>query len=93
MVMTQVIPKKFHWLDRAIQVYNFHISQCNGDGKWTLSKTAEALNRSLGSVSQDVQLASWSKTHDKQLRRFKSMRMALDYIKSKEKERMKEIRP
>jgi hypothetical protein len=85
------IPIKNHWLDRAIQVYNFHIHQCKAEPKWTIAKTAEALNRSIGSVSQDIALANWAKTHEKQLRRLKSMRMALDYIKTKEKEKMKEI--
>lgn len=86
-----IIPSKDHWLDRAIKVYNFHVFQCKHEKCWTILKTAEALNRSIGSVSQDITLASWSKTHDKQLRRFKSMRMALDYVKNKEKERLKEI--
>jgi len=85
------LPVKHHWLDRAVAVYNFHVSQLKTESKWTISKTASALNRSIGSVSQDISLASWSKTHDKQLRRFKSMAMALDYIKNKEKERLKEI--
>lgn len=85
------IPKKENWLDRAIQVYNFHIHQIKTEKNWTLAKSAVALNRSIGSVSQDVTIASWSKTHDKQLRRFKSARMALDYIRGKERERMSEI--
>lgn len=85
------IPVKHHWLDRAIAVYNFHVHQCKSEPKWTIVKTASALNRSVGSVSQDITIASWSKTHDKQLRRFKSMAMALNYIKNKEKEKMKEI--
>lgn len=84
-------PVKENWLDRAIQVYNFHISQCKSEKSWTIVKTAKALNRSVGSISQDITLASWSKTHDKQLRRFRSQAMALDYIRSKEKEKMKEI--
>lgn len=85
------IPVKHHWLDRAVQVYNFHVHQQKTESKWTISKTADALNRSIGSVSQDILIANWCKTHEKQLRRLKSMRMALDYIKAKEKERMKEI--
>jgi hypothetical protein len=84
-------PVKQHWLDRAVQVHNFHVSQCKSESDWTIAKTAEALNRSIGSVSQDILIAKWTKTHEKQLRRLKSMRMALDYVKSKEKERFKEI--
>jgi len=86
-----VIPKKEHWLDRAIQVYNFHIKQIKDEHNWTMQKTATILNRSIGSISNDITIANWSKTHEKQLRRFKSARMALDYIHGKEKERMSEI--
>ena len=79
-------PVKSHWLDRAIQVYNFHTSQLKDESNWTLEKTAGALNRSLGSVSQDILLAKWSKTHDKQLRRFSSMKDALSFVQSKQRE-------
>jgi hypothetical protein len=80
------IPLKSHWLDRAIQIYKFHISQCKEEPKWTIQKTADALNRSVGSVSQDILLANWSRTHDKQLRRCSSMRDALSFVRLKEKE-------
>jgi len=86
-----IIPKKEHWLDRAVQVYNFHIKQIKTESNWTMLKTATALNRSLGSISNDIAIANWSKTHEKQLRRLKSARMALDYIHGKEKERLSEI--
>ena len=87
-----MIPKKEHWLDRAVQVFNFHVSQLKSESCWTIEKTARALNRSVGSVSQDILLASWSVTHEKQLRRFKSMRDALDYVRTRQKEmKLKEI--
>lgn len=85
------LPIKLNFLDRAIQVYNFHVQQNKTESSWTIEKTAKALNRSVGSVCQDIKLANWSRTHDKQLRRCRSMRSALDYINGKEKERMKEI--
>lgn len=80
------IPRKLNWLDRAIQTYNFHVAQCKEEPKWTIQKTADALNRSFGSISQDILLASWSKTHEKQLKRFASMREALAFVRSKERE-------
>ena len=79
-------PVKPNWLDRAIEIHRFHISLCKEDSSWTIAKTAQALNRSLGSVSQDLLLASWTKTHEKQLRRFSSMKDALAFVKSKQKE-------
>ncbi len=77
-----------HWLDRAIQVRQFHIQQCKEEPGWTVTKTADALNRSVGSVSQDITLAMWSKTHEKQLRRCSSARDALTFIKDKQREMM-----
>ena len=77
---------KLNWLDRAIQVYNYHINLCQTEQRWTIEKTAKSLNRSIGSVSQDITIASWVKTHEKQLRRFRSMNDALEYIKDKKQE-------
>ena len=81
---------KLHWLDRAIEVRQFHISQMKEESNWTVEKTANILNRSIGSISQDLTLASWAKTHDKQLRRCSSMRDALSWIKDKQREMMLE---
>lgn len=77
---------KLDWLDRAIQIYNYHVGMCKVEKKWTIEKTAISLNRSVGSVSQDITVASWTRTHEKQLRRFHSMRDALDYIREKKAE-------
>jgi hypothetical protein len=83
---------KLNWLDRAIQVYNYHRGLCKTEPGWTIEKTAKALNRSIGSVSQDITVASWVATHVKQLRRFGSMREALSWIKDKKQEmRSREI--
>ena len=79
-------PIKLDWLDRAIQVHKFHIAQMKEEPSWTIVKTADALNRSIGSVSQDLLLASWSKTHEKPLRKCKSMNEALAFVRSKERE-------
>ena len=79
-------PVKLDWLDKAIQVHKFHVSQMKDEPSWTIAKTADALNRSIGSVSQDLLLASWSRTHEKQLKRFSSMREALEFVRTKERE-------
>lgn len=77
---------KLGWLDRAVQVYNYHVGMCKGESQWTIEKTAKSLNRSTGSVSQDITVASWVKTHEKQLRRFRSMSDALEWIRDKKRE-------
>lgn len=80
------IPVKSHWIDRAVDVHNFHVSQVKAEPGWTIVKTAKVLNRSLGSISQDLTLASWLKTHEKVLRRFSNAKDALDFIREKKKE-------
>lgn len=77
---------KLDWLDRAVLVYNYHVGLVKVEEKWTIKDTAESLNRSVGSVSQDITVASWTRTHEKQLRRFHSMRDALDWIREKKAE-------
>lgn len=79
-------PIKSTWLERSIEIRRFHIEQCKDEPKWTISKTAEALNRSIGSVSQDLLIASFIKTHEKQLRRCNSMRDALTLVRSIQRE-------
>ena len=79
-------PVKQSWLDRAIDIHRFHISQLKDESGWTIEKTAKALNRSIGSVSQDLLLASWVKTHEKQLKRCSSMRDALVFVRLKQRE-------
>jgi hypothetical protein len=74
------------WLDRAVQVYNYHANLCKENKEWTIEKTANMLNRSVGSVSQDITVAQWVPTHGKHLRRFHSMRDALEYIREKKRE-------
>ena len=84
--MRTAAPIKLNWLSRAVQVHNFHVAQLRDEKEWTLEKTAEALNRSIGSVSQDIKIAKWCKTHEKQLARFRSMSDALSFIRDKERE-------
>jgi len=78
--------KKLDWLERAVEVNKFHVTQCKDEPKWTIQKTADALNRSIGSISQDLLLASWCKTHEKQLRRCGNMKDALAFVRDKERE-------
>ena len=79
-------PVKQSWLERCIDIHRFHIHQLKDEPNWTIERTAKALNRSIGSVSQDLLLASWFKTHEKQLRRCSSMRDAIAWVRLKRKE-------
>jgi hypothetical protein len=79
-------PVKAHWIDRSIEIHNFHVSQVKSERNWTVEKTAKVLCRSVGSVSQDLLLASWLKTHEKQIRRFRNCKDALEFIRNKKRE-------
>lgn len=79
-------PVKQHWINKCIDIHNFHVQQLKEESNWTLEKTAKALCRSIGSVSHCLTIASWLKTHEKQLRRFRNEKDALEFIKNKKKE-------
>ncbi len=84
--MSKLPPIKLDWIDRAAQVHNYHVSQVKAEQNWTIEKTAKELNRSVGSVAQDLLIASWLRSHEKQLKRFRSMKDALEYIRNKKRE-------
>lgn len=77
---------KKDWLDRALEINRFHVQQLRDEPSWTIQKTAVLLNRSLGSVSQDLLIAQWCKTHEKQLKACRSLRDALDWIRRRQRE-------
>lgn len=79
-------PVKCNWIDQSIEIRKFHIQQLKDESNWTLEKTAKVLQRSIGSVSQFLLIASWLKTHDKQIRKFNSMKDALVFIRAKQRE-------
>lgn len=74
------------WLARAKETYKFHRLHLLEDSKWTLEKTAARLHRSLGSVCEDIKIASWIKTHSVQLEKFDYAKDALEFIRKKQKE-------
>lgn len=74
------------WLERAKQTYRFHRSKLLSAKNWTLTDTARALKRSLGPISEDLLIARWCRTHEKQLERFEYAKDALEFIKNKKKE-------
>ena len=84
--MAKSPPIKQHWLERCVDIHNFHVAQIKAEPNWTVEKTAEALCRSVGSVSQDLLLARWLRTHEKQLRRCSSMKDAIAWIHIKQRE-------
>lgn len=82
--------EKYDWLQRAKETYNFHIRHkldaADKDEKWSLAKTAKILRRSIGSISEDILIASWYKTHRVQLEKFEYAKDALEFIRKRERE-------
>ncbi len=74
------------WLARARVTYEFHRIRSLSDSSWTLSDTAKELRRSLGSVSEDIKIAQWLKTHSKKIEEFEYAQDALKWIRKKQKE-------
>jgi len=79
-------PVKQDWISKCVDIHNFHVAQVNSEPGWDIYKTCKALNRSEGSVYEALMVASWLKTHEKQLRRFRNMCDALVFIRNKKKE-------
>lgn len=83
--------RKQHWVDRCIAVHNFHVERLRIDSEWTMRNTANELDRSLGSVSQDIKIAKWLKTHENKIRSFRRISYALEWIKEMENGRKIEL--
>jgi hypothetical protein len=74
------------WLARAKETYKFHRSRLISTDDWTLEKTAKALRRSIGPISEDLLIARWCKTHEKQIENFTYAYEAIEFIKGKKRE-------
>lgn len=73
------------WLERVKLTHNYHVKQCNSHFKWTITNTAKELDRSYGSVAEDLKVASWLRTHSSQLEEFDNFSDAIAWIREKHK--------
>lgn len=71
------------WAKRARDTSIFHKAKIKDNHRWTIRDTAEELDRSYGSVNEDLQLADWLKSHPKIEDQFKNIRDALKFIRTK----------
>ncbi len=74
------------WLEKAKDTYKFHRSKLLSHDKWTIHQTAKSLKRSYGSVCEDLLIAKWCRTNEKQLEKFEYVSKALEFIRDKQKE-------
>ena len=70
------------WQDRVKKTSNFHKSRLRENRKHTIRDTASLLDRSIGSITEDLLLASWLETNPK-VEEFSTARDALSYVRSK----------
>lgn len=80
------------WIQKAKDTHNFHCKRLALDEKWRTTNTAKALRRSIGSISEDLLIARWLRTHEVKLEKFKYAYEALEFIREQErKQEMDEI--
>ncbi len=78
-------PVKSSWLEKAEEVFRFHRSKLLAHDNWIVENTANALNRSIGGVSEDLKIARWYRTHKEKIESFEYAKEALKWIKEEEK--------
>ena len=80
------MPEQPKYLERAKDTYRFYRSKRLSDDRWTIAKTAKALRRSIGSISEDLMIVKWLRTHDGDLEKFDYANEAIKFIREKQKE-------
>lgn len=75
-----------NWLARALETQNFHAEKLKIHQRWSLDDTAALLNRAKGSVSEDLQIVSWLKTHENKIRSFKRRGDCVAFIRERKRE-------
>ena len=80
------VPEKVSWIERARETHQFHASKRRENSSWRIQDTAKVLKRSVGSISEDLLIASWLRTNRYQLEKFDFAKDALAYIRNKENE-------
>ena len=78
--------KSSKFLIKAKDTYKFHRAKLLLSDDWTIARTATALRRSLGSVSEDLLIIKWYKTHEDKIDKFDYQHEALEWIRRKQKE-------
>lgn len=77
--------KSQDWIEKARKTFQFHRSKLLTNDKWRIKDTATALKRSEGSVNEDIMIARWLRTHEKEISRQRTVRDCLEFIREKKK--------
>lgn len=81
--MSEAQPK---WLEKAKITYKYHRDKMLSNDDWTVTMTARALRRAYGSIAEDLLIARWCRSHEKELEKFVYAYQALEFIREKKKE-------
>ena len=74
------------WMEKAKETYKYHRGKLIANDKWTTVQTAKLLKRSIGSISEDLLIARWCRTHEEKLKKYSYAYEALEFIREKQKE-------
>lgn len=69
------------WLEKARETHKFHSQKKKEDKNWKLQHTAKALNRSIGSICQDIEISKWHRISPNKIERCKYAKDALEFIR------------
>jgi len=78
--------EKQTWKERALSTAKYHSLKLKEDESWTIRDTADSLHRSVGSISEDILIANWYRTHPAAIDSFKTASAAMRWIKAKKRE-------
>jgi hypothetical protein len=73
------------WIARCVNTYNYHAKKLRENSAWKLQDSARTLGRSVGSICEDILLATWVKTDEDKLVKFKYIRDALVYCRERQR--------
>lgn len=79
------------FLVKAKETQNIHAANLKHNDDWTLKKTAKALSRSIGSISEDLMIVRWWRIHPRRVENFTTASDCLEWIRDKEKEAEEEV--
>ncbi len=77
--------KQPKFIEKAKETQRFHRGRLIENEKWTISDTAKALGRSIGSICEDMLISKWLKTHETQIEKFDYAYEALKFIRKTQK--------
>lgn len=79
------------WVKRALATQLYHVNSVQANPHHSYRDTAAELKRALGSIQQDLMLASFLQTHEDKLLRMDSAKDAIEFCKKIKKEQRNRI--